>query len=82
MSDLNGYTYVVASRGRSQVEMEQLVHDVSTLLVLYYWLLSTSRFNMQSDSFINRSDQSTVHFLTVLLKNGPGNALESMHVNS
>lgn len=26
---IHGYTYVIASKGRSKTEMEQVVHDVS-----------------------------------------------------
>lgn len=33
-SHIDGYAYVVESGGRSQVEMEQLVHDVSTSQLL------------------------------------------------
>ncbi|KAL4788280.1 hypothetical protein BJX76DRAFT_172465 [Aspergillus varians] len=30
VSHIHGFCYVVAARGRSQLEMEQLAHDVST----------------------------------------------------
>lgn len=39
-SHIDGYSYVVASRGRSQLEMEQLAHDVSDHNVFYDRLLS------------------------------------------
>ena len=34
-SHIDGYSYVVASRGRSQLEMEQLTHDVSDHNIFY-----------------------------------------------
>lgn len=37
---------------------------------------------MQSDNNMDRSDQSTALFSDALSRNGPGNVLESMHVNS
>ena len=36
-SHIQGYTYVVASRGRSQAEMEQIAHEVS----LGKWLINS-----------------------------------------
>lgn len=42
-TDTYGYSYVVASRGRTQLEMEQLPHDVSALQVTLRWLASSWR---------------------------------------
>jgi hypothetical protein len=78
---LHGHTYVVASQGRTQLEMENIPEGVSGYLVLDKWLLSTSRFNTQNDSLLDESDLFTVHFLDAKLRNGHGNALGSMHVN-
>lgn len=66
-SHIHGYSYVVASRGRSQSEIEQLVHEIvlSTLYLLFKHLLIDYRFNIHGDNSMDQGDQSNAHFLTV-----------------
>jgi len=79
---IHGYAYVIASKGRTQVEMEHLPDTVNTFQVLNNQMLSTSRFNMQNDSLSDEKDLFTAHFLDFKLRNGHGNAQGFMHVNS
>jgi hypothetical protein len=82
ITHIYGHTYVVASKGQTQVEMEHLADSVSACQALGNWLLSISRSNMQNDSLLDENDLFTVHFLDVKSKNGHGDALGFMHVNS
>ena len=68
-SDVNGYAYIVATKGQSPDEMRHIVDGVSGYPLLYQWLLTGYRFNMPNVNDINQSNQPTVHFLNAMLIN-------------